>query len=350
MSIQFMDNFQCYGTSTTNMLDGLPWSNIAGSLTTDPDTNATSTVLRITGASNNSNTTDTRLSLPSVVNKLGCGFRYFMNVLPVSSGTRSTILGYRDTLNNKIYDWVIETNGALSLYNTKTTMTLVATTTNPVMAPKSWFHYEFYVDLVAGTYEARIEGNTILSGTGLVNLEDVYSIGFSSRQNLSANGSALNYMKDFIVWDASGSNNNTFMGPVGIFLLKVNGDVSSGWSRTSGTTDWELLDETTPDNTSYIYADDTLPAASIMTLENLDADIVSVRGLQTMARAKKSDGGDAKMQVSLLSNGDEDLGADHSVTTAFKYWWDISELDPDTGALWNPVAVNAATIKVNRTL
>ncbi len=40
MSIQFMDNFQFYGTSTSNMLDGLPWSNIAGSLVTDPDPNS----------------------------------------------------------------------------------------------------------------------------------------------------------------------------------------------------------------------------------------------------------------------------------------------------------------------
>lgn len=350
MSIQYMDNFQFYGTSTTNMLDGLPWSVITGSLVTDPDVNATGVVFRLTASSSNSNTTDTRLSLPSVTNKIGCGFRYYMNTLPTGATVRPSILALRDLSNNKIYDFVIETNGAVSLYDTKSTMTLVETTGNPVMAPKSWFHYEIYVDLDAGTYEVRIEGTNVLSGTGLLNLEDVYSLGFSSRQNLGSGTSALNYIKDFVVWDASGSSNNTFMGPVAVFLLKVDGDVSSGWARSSGSTDYELVDETTPDDADYISADDTLPAASIMTLENLSADIVSVRGLQTMARAKKADGGDAKLQVSLLSNGDEDLGADHAVTTAFKYWWDISELDPDTGTAWNPVSVNSATIKVNRTL
>lgn len=348
MSIQFMDNFQFYGTSTTNMLDGLPWSEITGSLTTDPDPNASGNVLRVTSSSNNSNTTDTRLALPSVTRKVGNGFRFYMNTLPSSSGTRPVILGYRDLSNSKIYDWIIETNGSLSLYNGSGT--LIATTTNPVMAPKSWFHYEFYIDLTAGTYEARIEGVTVLSGTGLTLLQNIYGLGYSSRQNLTNNTNALNYMKDFVIWDASGSNNNTFLGPVAVFLLKVNGDVSSGWARSSGTTDFELLDETSPNDADYIYAGTPPPAPSIMTFEDLGPEIVGVRGLQMMARARKSDGGDATMQLSLLSNGFEDLGGTKAVTTGFKYWYDISELDPNTGALWDPIAVNEATIKVNRTV
>lgn len=348
MSIQFMDNFQFYGTSTSKMLDGLPWSAVVGSLTTDPDPNASGNVLRLSSAVNNSNTADTRLSLPTVTNKVGCGMRFYMGVLPSSSGVRPVILGYRNLSNNKIYDWIIETNGSLSLYDGSGT--LIATTTNPVMAPRSWFHYEFYVDLNVGTYEARIEGVTVLSGSGLTLLQNVYLVGMSPRQNLGSNTGAQNYMKDFILWDSAGSNNNTFLGPVAVFLLKVNGDVSSGWTRSAGSTDYELLDETTPNDTDYITADDTPPAASIMTLEDLGPEIVGVRGLQMMARAKKSDGGDATLQLSMLSDGSEDLGATHAVTTAFKYWWDVSELDPSTGSLWDPIAVNEATIKINRTV
>lgn len=347
MSIQFMDNFQFYGTSTTNMLDGLPWSSIAGSLTTDPDPNATGNVLRVTATATNSNTNDTRLALPTVTDVVGCGFRFYMNTLPSSSGTRPSILAYRDLSNGKIYDWLIETNGSLSLYDGGT---LIDTTTNPVMAPKSWFHYEFLMDLSTGAYEARIEGVSVLSGTGLTSLENIYTLGFSSRQDFTSNTNAQNYMKDFVIWDDAGSSNNTFLGPVAVFLLLVDGDVSSGWTRSTGSTDYGLLDETTPDDADYIYAGDPPPAASIMTLGDLGSEIVGVRGLQMMARAKKSDGGDATLQLSLLSNGSEDLGSSHAVTTGFKYWYDISELDPDTGALWDPIAVNAATIKVNRTV
>ena len=248
------------------MLDGLPWSSIAGSLVTDPDPSASGNVLRVTSTNNNSNTLDTRLSIPSVTDKIGCGMRFYMNSLPGSSGTRPTLLGYRDLSNSKIYDWIIETNGSLSLYEGGT---LIDTTTNPVMAPKSWFHYELYIDLNAGEYEARIEGVTVLSGTGLTSLENIYLVGMSSRQNLTSNTNAQNYMKDFVLWDASGSNNNTFLGPVAVFLLKVDGDVSSGWTRSTGSSDYALLDETTPDDADYITADDTPPAASIMTLEDL---------------------------------------------------------------------------------
>lgn len=348
MSIQFMDNFQFYGTSTARMLDGLPWSDISGSLDTDPDPNASGRVLRVTSSSNNSNTLDTRLALPSVTSKLGTALRFYMNTLPGTSGTRPVILGYRTLANAKIYDWIIETNGSLSLYDGAGT--LIATTTNPVMAPKSWFHYEFYIDLTAGTYEARIEGVTVLSGSGLTSLQNIYLLGFSSRQAFSDNSNALNYMKDFVIWDASGSNNNTFIGTVTVFLLLVDGDVSSGWTKSTGSADFSLLDETTPNDADYISADSTPPAASIMTLQDLSNEVVGVRGLQTMVRAKKSDGGDATLVVSMQSNGVDDAGSNKAVTTGFKYWFDISELDPNTGSLWDPLAVNAAYLKINRTV
>lgn len=349
MSIQYMDNFQFYGTNTTYMLDGLPWSSISGSLVADPDTSASGNVLRVTASNNNSNTLDTRLSLPTVTTKVGNAFRFYMDVLPTGNGTRPSILAYRSLANAKLYDWIIEPNGSLSLYNTSGT--LIATTTNPVMAPKSWFHYEFYIDLTAGTYEARIEGVTVLSGTGLTPVPtSIYLLGYSARQDFTSNSNAKNYMKDFVVWDGSGSVNNSFLGSVTVFLLKVNGDVSSGWTRSSGSTDYGLLNETTPDDTGYISAGTSLPAASFMTLEDLGASVVGVRGLQTMARAQKSDGGDATLVVSLKSATNTDAGANHQVTTGFKYWFDLSELDPDTGTFWAPLAVNAAEIKLDRTV
>jgi hypothetical protein len=157
-------------------------------------------------------------------------------------------------------------------------------------------------------------------------------------------------MKDLVFWDGSGSSNNSFLGPVAVYTLKVNGDVSSGWTTSTGTTQYTLLDETTPDDTDYISADTTLPAAAIFDMEDLGPDIVGVRGIQTMVRAKKSDGGDATLQVSLKSGASIDLGSTHNVTTSMKYWFDISEFDPATGSAWDPIAVNAAKLKVDRTV
>lgn len=85
-------------------------------------------------------------------------------------------------------------------------------------------------------------------------------------------------------------------------------------------------------------------------MTNLPPDIVSVKGLISFARARKSDGGDGNIQVAINSNGSDDLGADHPITPAYAYWYDVSELSPDTGVSYTPLEVDAITLKVDRTL
>ena len=87
-----------------------------------------------------------------------------------------------------------------------------------------------------------------------------------------------------------------------------------------------------------------------MDFENLPPDITSVRGLMTLVRASNSDGGDGKLQTSLVSAGDLANGADRQITTAETYWYDISELNPDTGVAWTPANTDSANIRFNRTL
>lgn len=107
-----------------------------------------------------------------------------------------------------------------------------------------------------------------------------------------------------------------------------------------------------PNDLSNISAEDLpLPAACEFTLSNLPPDITSVRGLISIARAAKVDGGDGNLQVSLTSDGvNYDLGADRPITTAFTYWPDVSELNPTSGAAWTPTQTNSARIRLNRTV
>lgn len=224
---------------------------------------------------------------------------------------------------------------------------MVASTTNPVVAPQSWYHLEFYVEVNTGVYEIRVEGITVLSGThsGHPTGQSIASAGWYS-QGVSIDF----YVKDWVNWDTTGSNNNTFIGPVTIYSLTVDSDVSNGWTTSSGSSAYALLDETPPNDADYIQAGSgPLPAACVMGFENLPATVVSVKALQINVRAKKNDGGAAVLKTSAVSGSSTSPGGDKSVTTAFKYWFDIHELDPATGALWSPLAVNSANIKLDRT-
>jgi hypothetical protein len=158
------------------------------------------------------------------------------------------------------------------------------------------------------------------------------------------------YVKDFVAWDTAGSQNNDFLGSVQVYTLQLDGDVSFNWDTSSGTVGYELIDELTPDDAGYISAGDPPPAASEFGFENLPVDITSVKGLLTVARMRKTDGGDGQVQMGLLSGVDADLGTDRPITTAFTYYWDVSELNPTTLAAWTPTEVDDAVVTIDRTV
>jgi hypothetical protein len=93
------------------------------------------------------------------------------------------------------------------------------------------------------------------------------------------------------------------------------------------------------------------PAADIVSFTDLSADVTSVKGIMSIQRAAKTDGGDGNLQVSLSPNGtDWDAGTDNALTTAQTYYSDTSEVSPATSGAWTVAEVNALQGKLNRTL
>lgn len=353
MSIQWMDNFQNYGTNsgTDTMLDGTLWADLQGDtadcLITDPDPNASGQVFRFSGTGSGTNLTRLVLSTPTT--KVGAAFRLWLPDLPVST-IASPAIHFRTAANGtpSLFYLRVEPNGALSIYKAGV---LVVTTTVPVVLARSWNHLEILIDTVTGNVKVWKEGVAIAVLTYVDGAPLSSVIGTICFSNQTAAGvTSVGYIKDLVIYDGLGTQNNSQCGPVTVYSLRPNSDVSSGWTRSTGATDYGLLDESTPDDADYISAPDTLPAASIMGLEDLPSDVVAVRGLMVFARMRKTDGGDGKVQMSMISSGVAGAGTDRAISTAFTYYYDISEVDPNTTALWTRLGVNAAQVKINRTL
>lgn len=368
MSILFMDNFEFYGDKA-ELLKGTAWvdnysgvSNSVAGIQDDP-AGTGKKVLRVGEAGSDSDSSF-RLAVPVPGNKIGVAFRWYLDAMP-STSYHGAIIAWKTSGNSHKYGLRVTPTGqlvffrsndagigtAIALTSEADACVTLATSAPLVMSANAWKHIEAVIDTTTGVYEVRVEGVQVISGTdGSPAIGDIGIVGFYATWDVTAAGEPRCYVKDVVIWDDNGTANNNFVGPVTVYSLVVNGDVSSGWTRSSGTTDYARLDENTPDDTDYIQAGDPPPAASIMNFANLPADVVAVRALQTVVRAKKTDGGDAKLQVGLISNGDTDTGADGAVNTSFRYHWDVSEFDPDTAAAWTPTAVNAATIQLNRTI
>ena len=352
-----------YGTSTANMLNGV-WaeivipSNHTGTVTlvNDPDPNiaGSGTVLRTRSGGSVSGSVGPRFALPSPANTEGIGLRLWMSALPQNNST-TPFVAFRNGANATLFAIKILSTGAIEARSTQTTGgTLYGTTTGPVVTANSYNHIEVkgLADASAGTIEVRVNGVTVLNLTGLDTGTGPIAQFLFGYYNITTGNPADNaYWKDVVFWDTSGAEGNDFQGSVAVHDLYTDADISLNWTPSTGSTGWDLIDETTPNDTDYIQAGDPAPAAAVFSLTDLPEDVTSVRALLPIYRATKTDGGDCNIQVGITPNNTNwDDGADRPMTTAYTYWWDVSHLSPATAAPWTPVEVNAAYVRADRTL
>lgn len=331
-----------YGTNSAFLLNGVyAEADSRVSLVNDPDPSFSTNgrVIRINETAFPSSTL--RWVLPATNTKVGIGRRLWLSGLPVSGADLIDIMDWRNGANSIIASVFVDNTGRLVGVAGATRVV----STNPVIVSNAWQHIEGVMDTAAGTIEVRVEGVQRLLMTGLTLGGPIAQIGFRclipSQQ----------YLKDLSVWDGAGSYNNDFMGSIQVRELVPNADAALNWLTSAGTTGWDLLDESPPnDDTDYVYAVDPPPAASRFDLTNLPTDVTSVKGLIAVVRSRKTDGGDGNLQVGIRSGASTNLGANRAISTAYTYWTDTFETDPATGAPWLPSAVNAAQLQINRTL
>lgn len=348
MAIVFMDNFSQYGDDETNLLDGLYAEAGAVTLSNDPDGLSGGKVI-LKGATAFSGTF--RYVLPSTQTTVGLAFRIWMANLPTGSNNEwNQICYFWDTAIASHVAIQVNRSGYLrAVYPGGTTETSI-----PRITAAAWHHLEIKVvcDNASGSVEIRQNGTQVLSVTGVDTqtgtTSTIGNVGFS--HDGAGTSDAQMYFKDFIVWDGTGSSNNDFLGDCQVVALLPTSDDSFNWTPSTGTTGYNLIDETTPNDADYISAASAAVASSTFNLSDLDDEVVVVKGLMTVARQLKTDGGAAQSQVNLISGASTDLGADRSITVAATYWTDISELDPATAAAWTPIAVNNVKLEIDRTV
>ena len=354
MSIQWADNFGSYGTgsgSATLMLNGLPYTRLdSGGVVADPVVSggvcwnlSSGDGLQYQGS-----------IVPVPVNAFGVAFRWYS-----SGGGQRMPITWTDGSNHGLYSIVVEINGAISIYQNgynfgQNLGTQVATTTIPVITYNSWWHIEAMLDYALGNITVYVEGVQVLTysftaapSTLIYNM--VYSV---TTYGNAYSGSVC--IKDFVMYDKSGTVNNTVgsIGPCTVYRLALDSDVSNGWSITGGTTvNGTIGGEPPADSTSYITAGvSPIPAPAVCGISHLPSNIVGVRGIVSLQRVAKSDGGDAEYQVDIVSGSSTHTGTAHTLSTSFNYQYDVVELDPATGDLWSPIAVNNLNIEINRTV
>ncbi len=350
MSILHADNFSIYGNNKAFMLNGV-YAQVPtdGSLTADPDGISSGFVLHFEYNSN------LRFVLPSLVTTIGMASRVWMSSLPnAPTNTQVTPHIVYDGSNNPVVSINIDNTGRIVCWaGLPGVGANLGSTTNPVVTANGWYHIEtkFVQASASSTIEVRVEGLVVLTLTGktLANANQFASVGI-----LNQNGpqTVFWYAKDFIVWDTSGTYNVDFLGTCLVTNLSTVSDNTLNWAPSTGTTGWDILDNIPPDDAKYISASTSnIDTPYVGNLSDLPSDVTSVKALITYVRAAKTDGGDGSLQNGIVTGpGTVVSGANRPITIAQTYWRDVFETNPDTSAPWLPAAVNAAKVRINRTV
>lgn len=360
MAIQYMDNFQNYGTSEANLSAGTPWFNMSAggsALVTDPQSGLNTRVFQVS----NTVSTQPSFAVPTPTAVVRTAWRCWVGGF--DSNNAGSVGWYWSAAGGNIqYILHLTPTGALRLVHVgggdgdriDSFSWPQVFVTGPVITSNAWQHIEMHLDFTTGAYELFVEGVSVASGTDAEGAVGGTCGLWQMRGNVFAGESTAanpQHVKDFVFADNTGSNNTGQIGTVQVITLLPNSDVSGDWTESTGTEAWSLLDETTPDDADYIQAvDDPLPTEQVLGLTNLPPDVVAIRAVQPMARTIKTDGGDANITLSLQSDGSEDTSGTFNPLTTASYSWFISELDPATAALWTPTAVDLVNLGIDRTL
>ncbi len=363
--LRFVENFGQYGTDTNYMLNGL-YAEVSGIntncvLVADPDPTATGTVLRITDVS--------ALTTPfpgAYVRRVitttttgGCMQRIWLNQLPADT-SHCPYIALTDSGNTQQVNFIISPTGTIRAYrgtvpSDPTAGNLLGESAAVIVA-NAWQHIEFKakIDDSTGTIDVQVEGVSVLSlsskDTKNSSNASYSNIIWGYRSGIGANNKYM-YVKDVAAWDTATGLNTDFLGVCAVYSMRPDGDDSGTWTITGGAgSAYASINETTPnDDTKYISSPWPAATADVVTLSDLPADATRILGMMTLVRSRKSDGGDGNLQVSMVSNGTAGDGTDRAITTAYTYWTDMFEEDPDTSAEWGIAAANLAKLKLNRT-
>lgn len=354
MALTWVDDFRSYGTSTALLLDGLYAEYTSVTLVTDPDGGGFD-VLRFDanpyGGGGATGLIRKVLDTSNVTAGMAC--RIYLASLPPASDQRPMPIVLCDASNNRLITVHVTPSGQLQAYYNNLGTLLGTTDPNTVVAG-SWIHIEckVFMSATVGTLEIRVEGVPKLTLTGLALAATPVAMIRPINDPDITSACPAYYMKDLVVWDGTGTYNNDFLGSVTVTPIVPDGDVSlGGWVPSTGTTGFDLIDEAPPnDDTDYISADSTPPAACSFTLGNLPANISSVKGVMSLHRSTKIDGGDGNVQVGMISGASTDLGSDRPIGASYTYYYDFFETDPNTGVQWTPSGVDSAEIQLDRTL
>lgn len=346
MAIQFMDSFDFYGTTADMVLGRWLISNVVSLTTANKRTGTKS--LSVGFSSTNYPTSSARVYLPTPRNEIGVAFGVrFPQFTPDSGITGVRFNGPSDAPMFKV---TVEYNGSIGVYKHNGSSYVLIGTSAPVITINAWYHVEIRMlaDNVVGEAQVVVNGVTVLwltdmdLGTALISAVDFVSFGGGYPHNFTVD--------DVVIWDATGTDNNSLIGQVSVVTLMPNADTAAaGWAIVGTVAGYDAVDDIPPDYaTSYLTAN-AVGIISEFAVANTPPEVNSIVGVSILALAQLSGPGIGGLTVSMVSGAAVHDGVEKALPFGWVYSETVHERDPLTDAAWTASGLDAALIRINKT-
>lgn len=286
------------------------------------------------------------------------GMAFMINTANI--GSPCTLLSFRhpdgDGQTGGTYqclDLEIYTSNELRLILGATTLN---TTSGLNLSVNTWYDLEckIYCANSGGTYEVKIDGNSVMSGTTDTQFDSAYDYYCKVGLKIPPGGSGIDWsLDDFYVLDGSGTTCNDFLGPgYRVRDLRPNADASGNWTEVGAGSAYSCMNDTTQNLSTRLYAtssgqqeimeySQTLNSGDVIAGAMLSTFGTSQMGCALGVRAVAQQGtgtvNSGDVHGFLEDNGDDNYSGS-CVTEVYQY-------DPD-GNSWNATLLGGARFGV----
>jgi len=205
-----------------------------------------------------------------------------------------------------------------------------------------YIEVKVYFDNSVGTVEIRINGETVLSETGLDT--EIHTPNGCIGARWYSWGSGDSRIDDMYVAQGAGAD---FLGPLRVFHLKPDGDTADEqWTLSGGSDSYALVDENEPVDDDTTYLSGTTGQKTLFTYEDVPAGLTDVHGVQLCTSPRQDDVALDLIQQVKSGGTEYPRPAQNIASATYTQIQDIMETDPDTSAAWIEANLNAVQFGV----
>jgi hypothetical protein len=226
--------------------------------------------------------------------------------------------------------------------------TVIASSASSALQFGVWAFVEFKATIhdTAGAYEVRVNGVTVISGTGA----DTQNTTNASANGISLTGPSDMWVDDLYLLDTTGTVNNDFLGDTRVNTIFPTGaGASTQFVPSTGTDNWALVDETPPNSDTDYVSSSTIGDLDLYTFSDLASLSGDVYAVQTAIFARKDDAGTRSIAPVVRTDGTNAVGDNFPLSVSYSYNFQQFDLNPVDDTPWDIATVNAAEFGVEVT-